>query len=104
MKQWGTKKEIYTHKCMMILKHRYLYYVLNDPEILDHEYDKLEAELREFEKNNSRLIHFNSPTRNVGSSDISSYPTSLQRLFKGRQKVKKTKQIKTKQKEDYQVI
>lgn len=100
--KWGTKKEIYRHKCMMLLKHRYLYYVLNDPEITDIQYDKMEKQLQQFESDNSSMVHPHSPTRTVGSSDVSSYPKSIRMLYQDRKKVKKIEIKATKG--NYQII
>ncbi len=49
-----------------ILHHQWRYYTLNDPEISDVEYDRLEAELRELEERYPGLVTPDSPTRRVG--------------------------------------
>ncbi len=48
-----------------IRKHDYLYYVLNQPEISDSEYDKLIKELESLEKQHPELITPDSPTRRL---------------------------------------
>ena len=46
--------------------HNYRYYVLDDPEISDAEYDALERELRQLEASHPELITPDSPTQRVG--------------------------------------
>jgi DNA ligase (NAD+) len=46
--------------------HNYRYYVLNDPEISDYEYDHLTQELRRIETEHPELITIDSPTQRVG--------------------------------------
>jgi DNA ligase (NAD+) len=46
----------------LIRHHDYLYYVLNQPEISDYEYDKLYKELVELEKKYPEFITPDSPT------------------------------------------
>ncbi len=50
-----------------IERHNYLYYVKNEPEISDYEYDKLYARLEELERENPEFIVPHSPTQRVGS-------------------------------------
>lgn len=47
--------------------HNYRYYVLNDPEISDAEYDRLLRELKELEEAHPELVTPDSPTQTVGS-------------------------------------
>ena len=49
-----------------IWHHRYLYYVLARPEISDEEYDRLERELAELEREYPDLVTPDSPTQRVG--------------------------------------
>ena len=49
-----------------IAYHRKLYYVDDDPEISDAEYDRLERELREIESAHPELVTPDSPTQRVG--------------------------------------
>jgi len=51
-----------------IRAHDYRYYVLDDPEIGDREYDALYAELRKLEEAHPELLTDASPTRRVGGS------------------------------------
>ncbi len=46
--------------------HNYRYYVLDDPEIPDSEYDRLLRELEDLETRYPELAHVDSPTRKVG--------------------------------------
>jgi DNA ligase (NAD+) len=46
--------------------HEYLYYVLDQPEISDQEFDKLMRQLKDLEGENPSLITLDSPTQRVG--------------------------------------
>ena len=59
----------------LIRYHDYRYYVLNDPEISDAEYDALMAELRALEMAFPGLVSPNSPTQEVGAPPPSGVPT-----------------------------
>ncbi|HEY2662989.1 MAG TPA: NAD-dependent DNA ligase LigA [Candidatus Binataceae bacterium] len=48
--------------------HNYRYYVLDDPEVSDAEYDKLLRELEALEGANPEIITSDSPTRRVGAA------------------------------------
>ena len=54
----------------LLWHHRRLYYVDNDPEISDAEYDALERELRELEERHPELIAADSPTQRVGAAPL----------------------------------
>ena len=56
-----------------IRKHDYLYYVLNQPEISDRQYDKLFAELKTLEQANPRLITADSPTQRVSQRPLEGF-------------------------------
>jgi DNA ligase (NAD+) len=58
-----------------IRRHDYLYYVLARPDISDHEYDRLYAELERLEKRFPDLITPNSPTQRVGGQPLKEFPT-----------------------------
>lgn len=92
---WGTKEEIYRHKCMQLLKFRYCYYVLNNPLISDTEYDNIEHELEEHEKKQPELVHEKSPTKVPGSNRAEDYPRSIRMLFKDKPVLEKKKAIAT---------
>jgi DNA ligase (NAD+) len=49
-----------------IRHHEYLYYVLDHPEISDHEFDQLMQELKDLEAGHPSLITPDSPTQRVG--------------------------------------
>ncbi|MFP3855199.1 MAG: NAD-dependent DNA ligase LigA [Anaerolineales bacterium] len=57
-----------------IRRHDYLYYVENDPEISDEEYDALFQELQELEQQNPELQSPNSPTQRIGAQPVDSLP------------------------------
>ncbi len=54
-------------------QHNHRYYVLDDPEISDSEYDQLLRELQELEANHPELLTADSPTQRVGSTPLSSF-------------------------------
>jgi len=58
-----------------IREHNYNYYVLNEPIISDHEYDKLLNELIHLEKKNPHLITPSSPTQRVGGEPYGGFVT-----------------------------
>ena len=63
----------------------YRYYVLDDPQMLDFEYDHLLRELEELEKANPALLRPDSPTQRVGGQVMSQFekvehPVPLQSL------------------------
>jgi DNA ligase (NAD+) len=53
--------------------HSYQYYVLDDPEIPDVEYDRLYRELQALEKQYPELITKDSPTQRVGDQPLKSF-------------------------------
>jgi DNA ligase (NAD+) len=56
-----------------IRRHDYLYYVLNQPEISDQQYDKLFAELNSLEEQHPELITPDSPTQRVSERPIEGF-------------------------------
>lgn len=64
----------------LIEYHNYKYYVLNQPEIPDSEYDKLFRELVEIETKFPELITKDSPTQRVGGTVAKEF-TELNHLF-----------------------
>ncbi|MDD5459180.1 MAG: NAD-dependent DNA ligase LigA [Phycisphaerae bacterium] len=54
-------------------RHDYLYYVQNQPEISDHQYDKLFDELKQLEKQRPDLVTADSPTQRVSGQPIESF-------------------------------
>lgn len=57
----------------LIAKHEHLYYVLDQPEISDFEYDQLFNELLEIEKKHPDWISADSPSRRVGGKPLDSF-------------------------------
>jgi len=55
--------------------HNYRYYVLNEPEISDAEYDKLFKELEELESKYPELVTPDSPTQRVGAKPLEEFGT-----------------------------
>jgi len=53
--------------------HNYRYYVLDQPEISDAEYDRLMRELEEIEQQHPELRSQNSPTQRVGARPLESF-------------------------------
>jgi DNA ligase (NAD+) len=58
-----------------IRHHNYRYYVLDDPEVSDAEYDKLQRELEALEAQNPQIITADSPTRRVGAAPSERFAT-----------------------------
>jgi DNA ligase (NAD+) len=63
-----------------IEEHNYKYYVLAEPAISDHEFDKLLNELIRLEKENPDLITIDSPTQRVGGSPTKEFPIYTHRI------------------------
>jgi DNA ligase (NAD+) len=63
-----------------IRHHEYQYYVENDPEISDFEFDQLVAELRGIEEEHPDLITPDSPTQRVGEQPVEDFPSATHRL------------------------
>ena len=59
----------------LIEHHRRRYYVDDDPEVADADYDRLERELREIEESHPDLITPDSPTQRVGGQPSESFET-----------------------------
>ena len=57
----------------VIRRHDYNYYVLDDPEISDQEYDLLFKKLLEIEKTNPGLVSDDSPSQRVGITPLDSF-------------------------------
>ena len=72
----------------MLNHHNYRYFVLDDPEISDAEYDRMMQELIDLENSHPELATPDSPSRRVGSPplekfDTISHPAPLLSLDKG---------------------
>ncbi len=58
-----------------IRKHDYKYYVLNDPDVSDYDYDQLMGKLIDLETQHPHLITADSPTQRVGGQPVKSFDT-----------------------------
>jgi DNA ligase (NAD+) len=63
-----------------VRRHEHLYYVLDQPEIADAEYDRLERDLRNLEAQFPELVTPDSPTQRVGDTPSESFPAWLHRV------------------------
>ena len=63
-----------------IRRHDHRYYVLDDPEIPDHEYDALMRELEALEEEHPGLVTADSPTQRVGPAPSASFPEVVHRV------------------------
>ena len=63
-----------------IRRHDHRYYVLDDPEITDHEYDALMRELEALEEEHPGLVTPDSPTQRVGAAPSASFPEVVHRV------------------------
>jgi DNA ligase (NAD+) len=54
-------------------RHNYRYYVLDDPEISDAEYDRMMQELKQLEEKYPQLIRPDSPTTRVGATPLEKF-------------------------------
>jgi DNA ligase (NAD+) len=62
-----------------IRHHEYLYYVENNPEISDYEFDQLLSKLKELEKAHPELVTPDSPTQRVGEQPVEGFPQATHR-------------------------
>ena len=60
--------------------HNYRYYVLDDPEVADQEYDTLLRELQKLEQDHPKLVTHDSPTQRVGARPLEAFGTVDHRL------------------------
>jgi DNA ligase (NAD+) len=63
-----------------IRRHERLYYVLDQPEISDEEYDALERELRDLEAQFPELVTPDSPTQRVGERPSDEFPSFVHQV------------------------
>lgn len=61
-----------------IRKHDYLYYVKNEPQISDEQYDRLFASLKRLEEAFPQLVAPDSPTQRVGATPREEFPVRQQ--------------------------
>jgi len=59
----------------LIEHHNYRYFVLDDPEVSDAEYDRLMRDLRALEERHPDLVTADSPTQRVGGAPVSAFAT-----------------------------
>ena len=64
----------------LIDQHNYNYYVLDQPEISDYEWDQLFRELRELEENHPELQSPDSPTQRVGATPLDAFTKVRHRI------------------------
>ena len=57
----------------LINNHNYLYYVTDNPDIPDIEYDRLMFELKQLETNNPELVTLDSPSQRVGGKPLDKF-------------------------------
>ena len=60
--------------------HNYCYYVLDDPEVADQQYDTLLRELQKLEQDHPHLVTPDSPTQRVGAPPPEAFGTLAHRL------------------------
>ena len=63
-----------------IRRHDHRYYVLDDPEIADQEYDALMRELEALEERHPGLVTADSPTQRVGAAPSAAFPEVVHRV------------------------
>ncbi|GMG87661.1 NAD-dependent DNA ligase LigA [Biformimicrobium ophioploci] len=61
-------------------RHNYRYYVLDDPEVPDAEYDRLLRELQEIEAAHPELVTPDSPSQRVGAAPLSAFEQVTHRI------------------------
>jgi DNA ligase (NAD+) len=59
--------------------HEYKYYVENNPEISDYEFDQLYARLRKIEEKHPEFLTPDSPTQRVGELPVEGFPSATHR-------------------------
>lgn len=92
--------------------HGHRYYVLDDPEIPDAEYDRLFRRLQELENKHPELISLDSPTRRVGAAPLKQFASvkhevpmlSLDNAFSDEDLLAFDKRIKERLKTDVTMI
>lgn len=60
--------------------HNYRYYVLDDPEVADREYDTLLRELQKLERDHPELVTHDSPTQRIGARPLEAFGSVDHRL------------------------
>jgi DNA ligase (NAD+) len=75
-----TEREEYDRLCREVEVHNRRYYVLDDPEISDAEYDRLYRRLQEIEKEHPDWVTADSPTQKVGGKAIEDFRKAEHRV------------------------
>lgn len=75
-----TAKEKIEHLRNIIRYHDHKYYVENNPEITDYEYDQLGKELQSLEKSHPEYITPDSPTQRVGGEPLTQFAAIEHRI------------------------
>jgi DNA ligase (NAD+) len=72
-KKFRSEREEYEWLCQELRRHSYLYYVLDQPEISDAEYDRLFRRLVELEQKHPDWVTSDSPTQRVGFAPVEEF-------------------------------
>ena len=59
--------------------HEYKYYVENNPEISDYEFDRMMSSLKKIEEEHPELLTPDSPTQRVGELPVEGFPSATHR-------------------------
>lgn len=62
-----------------IRRHEHLYYVENNPEVSDYEFDQMMNELKEIERAHPELVTPDSPSQRVGEQPVEGFPQAVHR-------------------------
>jgi len=73
MKGLDEVKEVIEKVKAEMNRHNYLYYVLDNPEISDAEYDQLMRELKQLEEQYPQLLTLDSPTQRIGAAPVEAF-------------------------------
>jgi DNA ligase (NAD+) len=76
----GPERERHRFLADAINRHNYRYYVLDDPEVPDSEYDRLFSELLALEQAHPDLVSPDSPTQRVGAAPLDAFEEVVHRL------------------------
>ncbi len=72
-KKFRSEREEYDELCQELRRHSYLYYVLDQPEISDAEYDRLFRRVVEWEQKHPDWVTSDSPTQRVGFAPVEEF-------------------------------
>ncbi|MCS6862207.1 MAG: hypothetical protein NZT92_18030, partial [Abditibacteriales bacterium] len=71
--KFRNEREEYNFLCQELRRHSYLYYVLDQPEISDAEYDRLFRRVVELEQQHPDWVTPDSPTQRVGFAPVEAF-------------------------------